>query len=81
MDAHMEKQPPIKGQAWSPRVWEPGAVAQQGIPASGMAVAPAKLWSGLVAWPMSSHGAAPSKAAVDADIGMACAAPVKAGIW
>jgi hypothetical protein len=82
MDAHMEKQPPIKGHAWSPRVWEPGVVvAQHGIPVSGMALVPALPWS--VAWPMSSHGATTSKAAADADIGigMACAAPVKAGIW
>jgi hypothetical protein len=49
IDTHMEKQPPIKGQAWSPRVCEPGVVAQQGIPASGMALVPAMLRSGLVA--------------------------------
>ena len=75
----MEKQPPIRGQAWSPLFWEPGVVAQHGIPVSGMALAPAMLWS--VVWPMSSHGAATSKAALDAGIGMACAAPAKAGIW
>lgn len=40
MDTHMEKQPPIKGQEWSPRFWGCGvAVSQHGIAASNMVVA------------------------------------------
>lgn len=80
MDAHMEKQPPIRGHEWSPLFPMSGDdVSQHGIPASGTAAVPAMLSSAV--WPISLQGAATSDTAAGADIGMACAAPAKVGIW
>jgi len=80
IDTHIEKQPPIKGHAWSFPFLESGDdVPQHGMPACGMAVVPAMLAS--VAGFVSSHGSMASDTAADAGIGMACTVPVKAGIW
>ena len=54
-------------------------MSQHGIAAFGMAPVLAMLVS--AAWPISLHGAIVSDTTADADIGMACAAPAKAGIW
>lgn len=80
MDTHMEKQPPISGHAWSPPIpaSEDDAL-QHGIPASSMAAVPVLLSS--VAEPIVSQGAPTSDIAAEAAIGIACAAPAKAGIW
>jgi hypothetical protein len=80
IDAHIEKQPPINGHEWSLTSPESrGDMSQHGIKASGMALVLAM--PVLSACPILLHGATMSDTTADADIGMACAAPAKAGIW